>query len=639
MYLKNILPAIVVGVALVGLMSAPAAKAESEAAKIAKLIEQLGDDSFETRQAATEALDKIGKPALGALEKALTNADSEIRKRAKDLVGRISKRADSDAVLTPKMVHLVFKETPITDAVAELKKQTGYNIVLHDPEKKLAGKKVTVDTGKVAFWVALEKFCDAAGITEGDPNAGVGVGGPAIGGPIMPMPAPVPGVRPLPAVRPPARALPAVPPAKAEEKKAEEKPVGDEKKPEEKKPEAKADAEAKEAEAAAAEQRKLLEAKVAELRAKIAAAGPGAVAGGGVVIGGGRVMVGGGGFGVPPGGAVLPGGPGIAWTPVQPGQITLLPGKSTKRVTDATSAIRVRTADPKTHPFRGTDKEIGLMIEISVEPRITWQQLLSVQIDKALDENEQKLLASQPDMGKDDVRVIGGGIGGGGIMIRPAIARIGPGMWIPSTANGLHHYARVGLQKGEKETKTLKELSGTVNCQVLGAAEAVIAVDNLLKAEGKSAKGTKSGEITVNSVSKNEEGYVKVTFDISPPEGYMPQTMFPEVAMPKVEAPVGAGGPGAPPGIALVPAIGVPNGLFTMNGVVLQDAKGNILPGQMQLDFAKMKGGFAPGVRKLHYIATYKVPKDGAEPAKLAYMGRRQMSISVPFKLTNVDLK
>jgi uncharacterized protein (TIGR03067 family) len=66
---------------------------ETEAETIARLIQQLGDDVFAKREAASKALDAIGKPALGPLRKAAASSgDAEIRLRARRLVQGIAGR-------------------------------------------------------------------------------------------------------------------------------------------------------------------------------------------------------------------------------------------------------------------------------------------------------------------------------------------------------------------------------------------------------------------------------------------------------------------------------------------------------------------------------------------------------------------
>src|SRR5262249_27348295 len=152
--------------------------------------DQLGSDTFEDRQKAAKELDALGAPALELLRKAVRDGEPEVRKRADELVKKIEKVAERERVLGATKVHLVFKDKPVPDAVAEVQKKTGYHLTLHDPEGKLKDRKVTLDTGETTFWGALEQFCQKAGLAEATPQDT--------------MPRPVPpgrpgGVRPLPA--------------------------------------------------------------------------------------------------------------------------------------------------------------------------------------------------------------------------------------------------------------------------------------------------------------------------------------------------------------------------------------------------------------------------------------------------------
>jgi hypothetical protein len=134
--------------------------------KIDKLIEQLGSESFAEREQASSALAVIGVPALEALRQAAKSEDAEIRKRAEELLPKIEMQAESMRVLAPKRVHLIYKDTPLTEAVADFQKKSGYKIQLHDPDGKLKEHKITLDTGETTFWRAFARFCEKAGLTE-----------------------------------------------------------------------------------------------------------------------------------------------------------------------------------------------------------------------------------------------------------------------------------------------------------------------------------------------------------------------------------------------------------------------------------------------------------------------------------------
>jgi hypothetical protein len=66
--------------------------AQKQQNQIDQLVEQLGHDDYKTREAAHAALEKIGKPALGALRKALKSSDVEVGSRAQELIQKITGR-------------------------------------------------------------------------------------------------------------------------------------------------------------------------------------------------------------------------------------------------------------------------------------------------------------------------------------------------------------------------------------------------------------------------------------------------------------------------------------------------------------------------------------------------------------------
>src|SRR5262249_23704742 len=142
---------------------------------------------------------------------------------------------------------------------------------------------------------------------------------------------------------------------------------------------------------------------------------------------------------VPPVGA--PGGPAIGvpmpafcWVNVQPGEIYLMPGKPAQKAADTSSSIRIRPADKKMTANKPADHAHHLLVlEVSPEPRLSFYQLQGVKIDRAIDNNNQKLTAVDalaggpggPGFG------FGGGIafpGGGVVRIMPFPIGIGGGM-------------------------------------------------------------------------------------------------------------------------------------------------------------------------------------------------------------------
>jgi hypothetical protein len=99
-------------------------------------------------------------------------------------------------VVAGKRIHLVCKDLPVKDAVADFQKKSGYLFYLHDPDHKLKDRTVTLDSGETTFWHAFGLFCDRAGLVEAsvedlvNPRRGGPVPPPSYGDPVR-KPAPI----------------------------------------------------------------------------------------------------------------------------------------------------------------------------------------------------------------------------------------------------------------------------------------------------------------------------------------------------------------------------------------------------------------------------------------------------------------
>src|SRR5437868_1972554 len=109
---RHLLAALLVGLGLALPAALPAADA-ADAARVKKLVEQLGSAEFQEREKAVEELDAVGEPALEALRKAAASDDAEIKTRAAKLVTKIERRVESARELAPTRVRLVHKDTPL----------------------------------------------------------------------------------------------------------------------------------------------------------------------------------------------------------------------------------------------------------------------------------------------------------------------------------------------------------------------------------------------------------------------------------------------------------------------------------------------------------------------------------------------
>lgn len=139
---------------------------KTEGNRLNGLVTQLGGREFLVREKATKALIRAGAPALEYLHKAGAGPDAEIRRRAGLILERIEKDIDTARLLKPCRIHLVYHNTPITEAVADFAKKSEYPLQFEGDRVRVATRKVNLDTGDVTFWEALDQFCRAAGLME-----------------------------------------------------------------------------------------------------------------------------------------------------------------------------------------------------------------------------------------------------------------------------------------------------------------------------------------------------------------------------------------------------------------------------------------------------------------------------------------
>ncbi len=647
----------VLGMSLVAIPTTAAEKVDAD--KINQLIKDLASDRFSTREKAHKALEAVGLPALEPLRKVAEDdkADPEARRHAKELVEKLDKLGLSARVLKPTKVHLKYKDTPLKDALADFNKQSGQPITLYDPQNKLKDHKVTLDTGEVTFWEALDKFCEKAGLVEVGPNEALGV-------PQPPLPGAVPGAQgggqggiriELPQIGPAVPAIPARPvkplrkvPAQKEEKPQDARPKQDQP----------AD---KEAPAPAKKQAVGARPQVAVAQVGVAqAAAPVQIQAIPIQV---QIQPAIQPVPVPP----MPPFPGIGGGVPYPGQLVLKEGKFEPVPTSYVGAVRVRAI--KNNQMFGAPRDKGHMVvlQISTEAKVQIQSLNTLRIEKALDDQDQALKQSLqvedqplPGVGVAPGAAVGRVIIRGRPAIMPAPAMVG---------YGIHHYYPIHLTRGEKAAKTLKELVGKITAQVLTAPETLIEVNNIRKASGTTAKGKNGGSIKVVNVVENQN-QVTVTVEMENPEGVLPAQNFPgAVPVPPLPVPGGGAvpvplppqqgmafqvGAAAPAQVKQIQvgggavqiqqiqiggniAIAQPGwvGRGTMNGLTLLDDKGN--PMQLIGSGGIVRGGPGGQVMNVQHQLTYRVNK-GQVPTKLIFAGQKQATIEIPFTLKNVPL-
>jgi hypothetical protein len=145
--------------------------AEPDTDPVARLIDRLGSARYSEREAACRTLEACGLAALAPCREACANPDPEIQRRAEELTARLENRLESSRLLLPSRVRLTYHNLPLTNALDDLRRKTGLAIdILDNHRARLAGRKVTLDTGEVTLWEALDQFCRAAGVVEAMPT-------------------------------------------------------------------------------------------------------------------------------------------------------------------------------------------------------------------------------------------------------------------------------------------------------------------------------------------------------------------------------------------------------------------------------------------------------------------------------------
>ncbi len=124
------------------------------------LIQQLGASRYAEREAATTALERIGRRALPALRLAREQRDPEVRSRAATLLARI----EGSLLTQPTLISFNFRDAGLTDVVQSFSEQSGIKIMLQPENSPIwRNKKVTIEESEpLPFWKAVDRLCDAA---------------------------------------------------------------------------------------------------------------------------------------------------------------------------------------------------------------------------------------------------------------------------------------------------------------------------------------------------------------------------------------------------------------------------------------------------------------------------------------------
>ena len=317
---------------------------------------------------------------------------------------------------------------------------------------------------------------------------------------------------------------------------------------------------------------------------------------------------------------------------LQPGQIVLKDGKPKDvPATDYHTSIRVRAMDKADNLPPGEIGQIVVGLQVSPEPKLTWQNLIGVTVTKAVDDNDQTL--TQPAVETDNNN---NGQGGGGGFGGPVRGRIGVVINNPgwnTTPVELHQQIPVYLKKGAKKSKSLKELTGVIKAQVLGPTQTIITTDDVLKSANKTFQGGDKGSIKIIEASRADNGQVQVHFDMVAPQDIVPVNTAPAPAN-GLQPGLGGGKVQLQQAQLQARAVALRPIIRQQFGVGLQavDDKGTVIPVQVQQQYVQDQNG-----GHIEYVAFFQLTKD-QQSAKLTYTGSRLVTVEVPFTLKDVTL-
>jgi hypothetical protein len=474
--------------------SADSAK-DGDRERIARCVTQLGSEEYSQREAATRELDAVGPAALEALRKAQDSEDLEVRRRARALVSRIERRMEIARLLAPRRVHLVYRDTPVVEAVADFAKKTGFPIQLQGDTSKLRERTITLDTGDVTFWEAFEQFCQKAGVRE------------------------VPAVTATPQ------------PTTHEEQIRLQRAL-------------------------------ILRSRAYEQPAAIDT----------------RLML-------------------TAGTPLA--EPTFRAGALRFRALPGQAATGIRQGGAETQ----------FTLDVTPEPGLTWQGIVDVRIEKAIDEHGKVLstapaaVAAVPAPSED------------GIMRLRELTDPGVDM----SPNHLRQVP-VRLQRSNRAARLLKEVQGTLAARVMAPPQPVLTIDQVMTAAGKKVENAESGSLTVVDVSRETDGIVRLRVQRENPTG---TALF--------------------AGRRFRRAVVVVNGQVIDQGagtnsesISLVDARGQSFQQVSSANTRTDIGG--NGLWRQELVLTFKPQPGQGEPAKLHVNGRKTVAIEVPFTLRDVPL-
>lgn len=126
--------------------------------RVARLIRDLGADSFAIRNRADAELSKLGPEARRQIEVATRSDDPEVRLRAKDLLAQIKVYE----LWSASKVHCPQETLPASKLLEKLAEQTGNHVLVGDQFGAFHDQDLKLARAEGPFWEVLDALCAAS---------------------------------------------------------------------------------------------------------------------------------------------------------------------------------------------------------------------------------------------------------------------------------------------------------------------------------------------------------------------------------------------------------------------------------------------------------------------------------------------
>jgi hypothetical protein len=292
-----------------------------------------------------------------------------------------------------------------------------------------------------------------------------------------------------------------------------------------------------------------------------------------------------------------------------------------------TGPLRIRLVNGKDGAVKSSNtNEIGFKLDVFSNNPTSWRGLLGVDIKKAIDEHGQNLTQSyitDPTAGPqnlyDETMIFNGG---GFLQVQGAMMLMDIDSGMPGMGSHNPRHLPITLFGGKKPSKKLVEVEGVIHGRMLTPPATLATIDDVSKVSLKEIY--RSGnttlqimEVNLKPANKGQQPYIR----------YKITTAIDFSAM---NNPWGAQFGG---GLMVLDDLGLPNN-GTQPQLTLRDNAGNVVRTTPQIN-QHLNDGMTQTIEAQLNFSPLAVSK---APLKLSLVGQKEVEISVPFTLKNIQL-